>query len=71
MSRRRVIRRIITIILSVVLVDGEILLPSFSWDVHAANGILSGEGTEDRPYLIEDAEDWNKFAENINSAYYK
>ena len=30
--------------------------------VFAAGGTLSGSGTEEAPYLIEDAEDWNTFA---------
>ena len=42
----------------------------------ALSGSLSGEGTKESPYLIEDADDWATFASNINSGidadkYYK
>ena len=33
-------------------------------------GVLSGEGTENSPYIIASAEDWGKFAGNINTGSY-
>ena len=34
---------------------------------NAANGTLSGKGTEESPYLIEDMTDWNTFVSDVNS----
>lgn len=44
--------------------------------VWASNGVISGDGTKENPYLIEDASDWKAFAKNVNTGkekagYYK
>ena len=68
---QHMIRKLSALLLAVMMTVG--LLPA---GVFALNGGLSGSGTETDPYIIEDAADWNAFAENVENgvgcaAYYK
>ncbi|MBO4864370.1 MAG: leucine-rich repeat protein [Eubacterium sp.] len=45
-----------------------ITVSAFSFDTFAAEGNLVGEGTSESPYQIEDAEDWDAFAEVVLNA---
>ena len=71
-------KRFLGILLSLVMVLG--LVPGLSMTAYAEEGVFSGSGTEDDPYIISDAADWEAFANHVNNntddgkyvgAYYK
>lgn len=70
----KILKRVLAASLVLTFVSGTVpaqpiadIFGSMSITANAANGSLSGDGSQENPFLIEDADDWTTFAESINN----